>query len=130
MMARRMALVNTPLSKPKVAAFLSEHRGPESQDMALNGLKAECVDCPVRSNAFFRDFSDNQASRFLCIFHRINIQANFVLFSEGSSPDRLFALRSGLVKVVKSLENGKERILRIVFPGAIFGLEALSGIPH
>lgn len=122
--------MSTLPGKPRLAACASQHSGAESQNHTLNGMKAECADCPVRSNAFFRDFSDDQASRFLCIFHRINIQANPVLFSEGSSPDRLFALRSGLVKVVKSLENGKERILRIVFPGAIFGLEALSGIPH
>ncbi len=84
----------------------------------------------MRSNALFRDFSSEQTSRFVCIFHPINTQANQVLFSEGSSPEHLFALRSGLVKIVKSLENGKERIVCVVFPGAIFGLEALSGSPH
>jgi CRP-like cAMP-binding protein len=130
MIFRRRWFVSAPPGKLKVAAYIPQHLGPESQVNRPNGLKAECVDCPVRSNALFRDFSGEQASRFLCIFRRINSQTNPVLFSEGSSPDRLFALRSGLVKIVKSLENGKERILRIVFPGAIFGLEALSGIPH
>ncbi len=102
----------------------------ESQGPRSNGLKPECNECPVRSNELLRDFSNEQASRFVCIFRRVNTQANQVLFSEGSSPDYLFALRSGLVKIVKTLENGKERILRIVFPGAIFGLEALSGTAH
>ena len=32
----------------------------------------------------------------------------------------------GLVKTVKSLENGKERITRVLFPGDVFGLEALN----
>lgn len=122
--------MNTPGGKFKVGTDPSEHSCSESRNLSPNGLKAECADCPVRSNAFFRDFSDNQTLRFLCIFHRIDTRGNPILFSEGGSPDHLFALRSGLVKVVKSLENGKERILRIVFPGAIFGLEALSGIPH
>jgi CRP-like cAMP-binding protein len=31
-----------------------------------------------------------------------------------------------LVKLVKLLENGKERIVRIVFPGELFGLEGLT----
>lgn len=104
--------------------------GAESREPKSNGSKLDCSECPVRSNELLRDFSSDQASRFVCIFRRVNTQANQVLFAEGSSSDSLFALRSGLVKIVKSLENGKERILRIVFPGAIFGLEALSGTAH
>jgi CRP/FNR family transcriptional regulator len=38
----------------------------------------------------------------------------------------LFALHAGLVKLVKSLENGKERITGVLFPGELFGLETLS----
>ncbi len=48
------------------------------------------------------------------------------MFLEGGSAQQLFALRSGLVKMVNSLENGKERIIRVLFPGAVFGLEALT----
>jgi CRP/FNR family transcriptional regulator len=38
----------------------------------------------------------------------------------------LFALHAGLVKLVKSLENGKDRITGVLFPGELFGLETLS----
>jgi CRP/FNR family transcriptional regulator len=38
----------------------------------------------------------------------------------------LFALHAGLVKLVKPLENGKERITGVLFPGELFGLETLS----
>jgi CRP/FNR family transcriptional regulator len=38
----------------------------------------------------------------------------------------LFALHAGLVKLVKPLENGKERITSVLFPGELFGLETLS----
>jgi CRP/FNR family transcriptional regulator len=51
---------------------------------------------------------------------------NQVLYLEGSDTQRVFALRSGLVKLVKSLENSRERIVRVVFPGELFGLEALA----
>jgi len=52
------------------------------------------------------------------------------LFFEGGEAHHLFALNSGLVKMVKSLENGKERITRILFPGDLFGLEALSELTY
>jgi CRP/FNR family transcriptional regulator len=38
----------------------------------------------------------------------------------------MFALHAGLVKLVKSLENGKDRITGVLFPGELFGLEALA----
>ena len=38
----------------------------------------------------------------------------------------LFALHAGLVKLVKSLENGKDRITSVLFPGQLFGLESLA----
>jgi CRP-like cAMP-binding protein len=38
----------------------------------------------------------------------------------------MFALHAGLVKLVKPLENGKERITGVMFPGQLFGLESLS----
>jgi hypothetical protein len=31
-----------------------------------------------------------------------------------------------LIKIVKSLENGKDRITGVLFPGELFGLESLT----
>lgn len=50
---------------------------------------------------------------------------NQILFSEGSVAQHVFAIRSGLIKVLKSLENGKDRIVRLLFPGDFFGFESL-----
>ncbi len=122
--------MNATPAKPRFNNGSSQDFNSASGRQTPNGLKTDCSECPVRSNALLRDFSNEQASRFVCIFRRLNAQNGQVLFSEGSPPDHLFALRSGLVKIVKSLENGKERIVRIVFPGAIFGLEALSGTAY
>lgn len=47
-------------------------------------------------------------------------------FFEGGSAQHLFALHTGLVKMVKSLEVGKDRITGVLFPGELFGLESLT----
>jgi CRP/FNR family transcriptional regulator, cyclic AMP receptor protein len=47
------------------------------------------------------------------------------LFSEASPADAVYFLDSGLVKVYKRGEDGKEIILRVVAPGEIFGEQAL-----
>ncbi len=95
-------------------------------ERAEDELKPECSSCPVLSGALFRRFSMEQISRFTCIFRPARYRRNQVLFFEGGAAQHLFALRSGLVKMVKPLANGKERIVRVILPGEIFGLEALN----
>ena len=89
-------------------------------------MKPECSGCLVLETALFRSLSSKQVSRFVCIFCPTRYRRNQILFFEGGAAQHLFALNVGLVKMVKSLENGKERITRILFPGDLFGLEALS----
>jgi CRP-like cAMP-binding protein len=48
------------------------------------------------------------------------------LFSEGSPADNLYFLEFGLVKTYKRNAESKEIILEIVFPGDLFGLQALK----
>jgi CRP/FNR family transcriptional regulator len=60
------------------------------------------------------------------VFRPARYRKNQILFFEGGSAQHLFALHAGLVKLVKSLENGKDRITSVLFPGQLFGLEALS----
>jgi len=47
------------------------------------------------------------------------------LFTEASPSDALYFLDSGLVKIFKRGEDGKEIILRIVAPGELFGEQSL-----
>jgi|SRR5579884_670109 len=48
------------------------------------------------------------------------------LYSEGSPADSVLFLESGLVKICKRGEDGKEIILQIVAPGELFGEQALG----
>lgn len=85
-----------------------------------------CADCPVLKGALFRGLSEDQIARLSCVFRPTRYRRSQILFFEGGSGQHVFALHSGLVKVVKSLENGKDRITRVLFPGELFGMEALA----
>jgi CRP/FNR family transcriptional regulator len=74
----------------------------------------------------FSSLSRDQISRLGCIFRPAHYRKNQILYFEGGSALHVFALHSGLLKLVKSLENGKDRITGILFPGQMFGLEALA----
>jgi CRP-like cAMP-binding protein len=85
-----------------------------------------CVDCPVLKGILFRGLTGEQIQRLGCVFRPARYRRNQILFFEGGTAQHVFALHTGLVKVVKSLENGKDRITRVLFPGELFGLEALT----
>ncbi len=85
-----------------------------------------CTDCPVLKGLLFRGLSNEQIARLGCVFRPARYRRSQILFFEGGVGQHVFALHSGLVKVVKSLENGKDRITRVLFPGELFGLEALT----
>lgn len=89
-------------------------------------MKKCCADCPILANSLFHKLSTDQAARFGCIFRPAQFRKNQIVFFEGGEANHLFGLNSGLVKTVKSLENGRERITRLLFPGDLFGLEALN----
>jgi len=85
-----------------------------------------CSNCPVLKTSLFSSLSGEQVSRLGCVFRPARYRKNQILFFEGGVAQHLFALHAGLVKLVKSLENGKDRITGVLFPGQIFGLEALA----
>jgi CRP-like cAMP-binding protein len=85
-----------------------------------------CTECPVLKSVLFRGLTNEQITRLGCVFRPARYRRNQILFFEGGSAQHVFALHSGLVKVVKALENGKDRITRVLFPGELFGLEALT----
>ena len=97
-----------------VQELRSHNRGKNS--------RAGCPDCAVLTSPLFRSLSEEHLKRFSCIFCATRYRRNQILFFEGGAAHHLFALNVGLVKLVKSLENGKERITRILFPGELFGL--------
>ena len=85
-----------------------------------------CDNCPVLKTSLFSSLSNEQISRLGCVFRAARYRKNQILFFEGGAAQHLFALHAGLVKLAKSLENGKDRITGLLFPGELFGLESLS----
>lgn len=85
-----------------------------------------CKNCPVLESSLFRSLSREQIARLGCVFRPARYRKSQIVFFEGGTAQHVFALHSGLVKLVKSLENGRDRITRVLFPGELFGLEALG----
>ena len=91
-----------------------------------NRMGMGCGECPVLRTSLFRTLSKEQIAKMGCVFRPARYRRNQILFFEGGASQHLFALHTGIVKLVKSLENGRDRIMRVLFPGELLGLESLS----
>ena len=49
-----------------------------------------------------------------------------VLYAEGGQALGVFTLRKGMVKLLRTTADGRERIVRVLRPGDVIGLEALA----
>ena len=91
-------------------------------------MEPGCSNCPVLKTSLFRNLSLDEIEALGCPFRPARYRRNQILFFEGGSAQHLFALHTGLVKMVKPLDNGKDRITAVLFPGELFGLESLTDV--
>ncbi|AWB10894.1 transcriptional regulator, Crp/Fnr family [Thermodesulfobium acidiphilum] len=75
------------------------------------------MDKILRSNVFFKNLSNEDIAKILNISHKIELDNNQILFTEGSLALNLFIVLSGKMKVFKISPSGKEQILHIMTSG-------------
>lgn len=83
----------------------------------------ECESCGIRSNSLFADLNSDDFRLIDQMIHETSVPAHSTLFDEGSPGQFLFTVRRGLVKLVRYQSDGTQRIIRLLTPGDIAGLE-------
>jgi CRP/FNR family transcriptional regulator len=79
----------------------------------------------------FRTLSPGDRERVAGATREQRIPAGKILFSEGQVADTLWAVKDGVVHIVKSGADGREIVLEVVPPGELFGaVVALEGRPY
>lgn len=89
-------------------------------------MKEYCRGCPVLKTSFFAALKGSMKDALVCLFVYAKYRPRHILFQEGHPAARVYALKSGLVKVYKTSSAGRQQMLELVRPGGLFGLEGLS----
>jgi CRP-like cAMP-binding protein len=85
----------------------------------------------LRSSTLYRNLSGEDQKRLAAVSLAKFYEKGDTIFREGDSPDFLFTIVSGRVKVVKLIPSGKEIILEIFGPGDPVGaVVAYEGRPY
>jgi CRP-like cAMP-binding protein len=73
----------------------------------------------------FADLDESDFSKIHAPIDDLEFVPGAVLAQEGQHATGLFTLRSGMVKLVRTTSDGRERIVRVMRQGDVLGLETL-----
>jgi CRP-like cAMP-binding protein len=85
---------------------------------------SNCEACPVREDALLSALDPLDCQRLYDQLDDVEFPRTSVLFHQGAPAEALFTVQQGAVKLIRYLSNGEQRIVRVLKPGDIAGLEA------
>jgi CRP-like cAMP-binding protein len=89
--------------------------------------QADCRQCTLRESVLFAGLRENDFEKIHQPINQFVLQPGQALYHAGENGDRMFTIRSGLVKLVQYLPDGGQRIVRLVRSTDVTGLESLLG---
>ena len=92
--------------------------------------RSDCKHCGIRHMMLFSGLQDSDFDHIFEPIDNLRYAENSQLYGQGDSGNQLFSIRRGFVKLVQTQEDGSQRIVRVLGPGAITGLEALLNKPY
>ena len=98
---------------------------PIHTDSAWQGT-ADCRNCGIRDTVLFADLTEQDFNQIHTPIDDLAFASDAVLYTEGAPAVGVFSLRKGMVKLLRSTADGRERIVRVLRPGDVLGLEALA----
>ncbi|WP_180681988.1 Crp/Fnr family transcriptional regulator [Tepidicella baoligensis] len=98
---------------------------PIKTESAWRGT-SDCKSCGIRDMVLFSDLNEQDFSLIHAPIDDMTYRAGQSLYLEGGIATGILTLRSGLLKLVRVTPDGRQRIVRILRPGDVAGLEALA----
>lgn len=87
---------------------------------------SNCHQCAMRDAALFADLNDQDIDLIHAPIDDLKYEAGSSIFDQGDKAVGVYTLRKGLIKLVRLTSDGRERIVRVAFPGDVVGIEALA----
>lgn len=88
---------------------------------------SDCNSCSIRSSVLFAELNEEDFSKIHEPIDDLRFEANSGIYTQGDAADYVYTLRDGYIKLLHINSDGSGRIVRLVAPGDLFGMEALLG---
>lgn len=90
----------------------------------------EAKDTCFSKVSLFQHLDESEAALLSSLLHTRRYNKGEMVVQEGERSDTLYVIHQGCVKLSKYNENGKEHIIRFLFPGDFFGQDSLLHQNH
>lgn len=98
---------------------------PIKTESAWRGT-SDCRNCGIRDMALFADLNQQDFALIHTPIDDLEFKSGVSLYAEGATAHGVYTLRRGMVKLVRVTGDGRQRIVRVLRPGDVVGLEALA----
>ncbi len=92
--------------------------------------KGHCLSCPVRNKSIFSGLPESSLEETIQGFHTSVLTYNSgesIFHENDDSSSSAYTLRKGLIKITKSLPDGRVQIVRVLMSGDLFGFDGFAG---
>jgi CRP-like cAMP-binding protein len=89
--------------------------------------RAHCDKCHIRRLMMFSELPDSAFENLLQPIDHFLYSSGAVIYEAGSQKNFIYSIRRGMVKLAHITQNGDYRIVRLLGPGSVIGLELLDG---
>ncbi len=86
---------------------------------------ANCANCPSRELSLFAGLDEEDLKNSRCPINKYRFKHGSVIYRENERGHEIFTLQSGLIKLERFLPDGNQRIVRLIRPNDVFGIETL-----
>lgn len=93
--------------------------------MATKIAISDCLNCRIRPLSIFAGLTVDDLKELDMPVITMGYESGETFYHEGSKPIAAFTVNSGVVKLVITLPNGRNQIVRLLTTGDIFGFEGL-----
>lgn len=98
---------------------------PIKTDSAWRGT-SDCRNCGIRDMVLFADLNEHDFGMIHAPIDDLEFKPGTRLYGAGSPVQGVFTLRTGMIKLIRGTADGRQRIVRVMRPGDVVGLEALA----
>jgi len=89
--------------------------------------RAKCAECEIRHSVLFSGLSPHELDAILQPIDNLHVPQHAVLYEKDATAPSVYTVRSGLIKLKVDVPNGSQRIVRLLRPGDVAGMETLVG---
>ncbi len=93
---------------------------------ARDGI-ADCLKCSLRESVLFANLEEKDFEKLHDPIDQYTLPVGSTLYRAGDKGERMYTVRSGVLKLVQYLPDGSQRIVRLIRSTDITGLECIVG---